>query len=127
VKGVQKFDADLIVFAPPGSALADVAARAKLRVAFEFFADRSYNPDMSLVSRSQEGSMVRDVRQFVQRAVDAVRDGTVEAVDGTVLKLGRVDTICVHGDTPNAVKLTQALKKGLADAKVRVEPVGGFI
>jgi UPF0271 protein len=127
VKGVQKFDADLIVFAPPGSALADVAARAKLRVAFEFFADRAYDPDMSLVSRSQEGSMVRDVRRLVKRAVDAVKQGTVESIDGRVLKLGRVDTICVHGDTPNAVRLTQALRKGLAKAKIRVEPVGGFI
>jgi UPF0271 protein len=127
VKAVQELDADLIVFAPPGSALADVAARAKLRVASEFFADRAYNSDGSLVSRSQEGSVVRDGRELVKRAVKAVREGTVEAVDRRVLKLGRVDTICVHGDTPNAVRLTRALKKGLVEAKIRVEPVGGFI
>jgi UPF0271 protein len=127
VKAVKEFDADLIVFAPPGSALADVAARAKLRVAFEFFADRAYNLDGSLVSRSQEGSVVRDARQLVQRAVDAVRKGTVESVDGRTIKLGHVDTICVHGDTPNAVKLTRALKKGLTEANIRVDPVGSFI
>jgi len=127
VRGIQEFDRDLIVFAPPGSALANVAAGAKLRVALEFFADRAYNLDGSLVSRVQEGSMVRDERQVVQRAVDAVKEGTVETVDGRVLKLDRVDTICVHGDTPNAVKLTQALKKGLVEAKIRVEPVGVFI
>jgi UPF0271 protein len=127
VKGIQKFDADLIVFAPPRSALANVALRAKLRVALEFFADREYNPDGSLVSRSQDGSVVRDARQLVQRSVNAVREGTVETVDGRVFKLGRVDTICVHGDTPNAVKLAQALKKGLTEAEIKVEPVGSFI
>lgn len=127
VKGVQKFDADLIVFAPPGSALADVAARAKLRVALEFFADRAYNSDGSLVSRSQKGAVVRDVRKLVQRAVRVVKDGTLEAVDGRVVELGEVETICVHGDTPNAVKLTGALKKGLSEAKIRVEPIGSFI
>jgi UPF0271 protein len=127
VKGVQEFDADLIVFAPPGSVLADVATRAKLRVAFEFFADRAYNLDGSLVSRSREGSVVRDLRQLVRRAVNAVRKGSVEAVDGRMVKLGHVDTICVHGDTPNAVKMTQALKRGLAEASIRVEPVGSFI
>ena len=126
VKGVQMLDADLIVFAPPKSALVEVAAKAKLRVALEFFADRAYNPDGSLVSRSQRGSVVRDVRELVQRAVNAVKEGTVEAVDGRVLDVGKVDTICVHGDTPNAVKLTQALKKGLTEAKIRVEPIGSF-
>jgi UPF0271 protein len=127
VKAVQELDADLIVFAPPESALADVAARAKLRVASEFFADRAYDPDGSLVSRSKEGLLVRDLRKLVQRAVKAVGEGTVEAVDGAVLELGHVDTICVHGDTPGAVKLTEALKKGLTEAKIRVEPVGRII
>jgi UPF0271 protein len=127
VRSVQMLDADLIVFAPPGSALADVAARAKLRVALEFFADRAYNSDGSLVSRSQKDAVVRDVRKLVQRAVRVVEDGTVEAVDGRVLQLGEVETICVHGDTPNAVKLARALKKGLSEAKIRVEPIGSFI
>ena len=127
VNAIQKLDDKLIVFAPPGSALARMATKAKLKVALEFFADRAYNSDGSLVSRSQKGAIIQDPREVVRRAVTLVNEGTVEAVDGTILNLGRIHTICVHGDTPTAVKLTESLKKGLTRARVCVEPVGMFI
>jgi UPF0271 protein len=127
VKASQKLDDELIVFAPPRSALAKIAAKAKLRVALEFFADRAYNPDGSLVSRRQKGAIVHDARKVVQRAVTLVKEGTVQTVDDTTLNIGKVHTICVHGDTSNAVKLAESLRKGLTRARVSVEPVGKFI
>jgi UPF0271 protein len=127
VKAVQKLDNSLILFAPPESALARIAARAKLKVALEVFADRAYNPDGSLVPRSQKRAVIFGSREVVQRAIGLVENGTVKAVDGRVLNFGKVHTICVHGDTPNAVKLAHALKTGLTKAKVKVEPVSNFV
>jgi UPF0271 protein len=127
VRAIQKLDDKLIVFAPPCSALAKIATKAKLRVALEFFADRAYNPDGNLVSRRQKGAIIHDAREVVQRAVTLVKEGTVQTVDGTTLNMGKVHTICVHGDTSNAVTLTESLKKGLTRARVSVEPVGKFI
>jgi UPF0271 protein len=127
VKSVRKLDDRLIVFAPPRSALAKVAEKSGLRVAFEFFADRAYNSDGSLVSRRQRGAIIQDARKVVQRTVAVAKERTVETIDGEVLDLGKVNTICVHGDTHSAAKLIEALRKGLTGARVDVEPVGSFI
>lgn len=126
-EAIAKLDHNLIVFAPPKSAMAEVAADAGLRVAYEFFADRAYNPDGSLVSRKKSGSIIEEPEKVVKRAVRAVKEGVVEAFDGKVVDLGQVHTICVHGDTPTAAKLAENLKNGLVKAGIEVKPVSRFI
>jgi len=127
VEAVRAFDDRLIILAPPGSVLAKVAVAAGLRVALEFFADRAYNADGSLVSRKQPNSIIKEPQKLVERAVRALEEKSVLAVDGKVVTLGEVHTICVHGDTPAAVGLVEALKKGLINAGVEVKPVSSFI
>ncbi|MGB9684271.1 MAG: LamB/YcsF family protein [Candidatus Bathyarchaeales archaeon] len=126
-EAVKELDHDLIIFALPKSIMAKIAAETGLRVAYEFFADRAYNPDGSLVSRKHAGSIIEEPKKVVERAVQAVKEGTVEAFNGEVLELGKVHTICVHGDTPTAVELAEALKKGLAKVHIEVKPVSQFI
>jgi UPF0271 protein len=127
VEAVHALKDDLIVFAPPKSVLAKAASKAGLRVAHEFFADRAYNPDGSLVSRKQADAVIQEPRKVVERAIKAVKEETILAANGETLNIGEVHTICVHGDTPSAVRLAEALKKGLAKASVKVAPVGSFI
>ena len=126
-EAIQTLDSTLIVFAPPKSILTRVAEKAGLIVAYEFFADRAYNPDGSLVSRKQSNAIIEDPEKVVERAVQAITEEKVLAIDGSPVKLGELHTICVHGDTPSAVKLAQALKRGLTKASINVEPVGNFI
>jgi UPF0271 protein len=127
VRAVQKFDDKLILLAPPRSALASMAAKAKLRVALEFFADRAYSPDGSLAPRSQRGALIQKPHEVLLRAVTVVKEGMVEALDGKMLRQGDVQTICVHGDTPDAIGLVRTLRTGLAKAGIKVEPLGSFI
>jgi UPF0271 protein len=127
IRGVKKLDSNLIVFAPPESELAKVASDSGLKVAHEFFADRSYNSDGSLVSRAQLNAIVEEPRKVVERTIKAACEGAIIAVDGKVVNLGKVHTICVHGDTPTAVKLAEALRRGLTKAGIEVKPVGSFI
>jgi len=127
VEAVRAFDTRLIVLAPPKSVLAKVAVEAGLRVAYEFFADRAYNPDGSLVSRKQPNSIVEEAGKVVERVVNVIAKGTVLAINGEVVNLGEVHTICVHVDTPTAVRLVDALKKGLVKAGIDVKPLGSFL
>ena len=127
VEAVKALDYNLIIFAPPNSVLAKVAADAGLRIAYEFFADRAYNPDGSLVSRKQSNAIIHEPQKAVERAVKIVREGTVLAANGKVVSLGVVHTICVHGDTPTAAKIAEALKKGLITAGIEVKPASSFI
>ena len=127
VEAARVSDAKLIVLAPPGSVLAEAAVRAGLRVAFEVFADRTYNSDGSLVSRKQSNAIICEPREVVERAVKMVMEKSVVAADGKVVGFGEVHTICVHGDTMGAVKLAETLKKGLLRAGVKVESLDRFV
>ena len=127
VEAIKALDTDLIVFALPNSTLSKVAAKNGLRVAHEFFADRAYNPDGSLVSRKQSNAIIQDPKKVVERVVKAVEDGTVVAANGEVLDVGKVHTVCVHGDTLTALELAETIKKGLIRAGIEVKPVGSFI
>ncbi|MFW6376453.1 MAG: LamB/YcsF family protein [archaeon] len=106
-----------------GSKFASMAEEAGLDVRHEAFADRAYNRDGTLVSRSREGAVIHDSDRLARRAVKMVEDGEVETIDGETIEL-RVDSICVHGDTPEAsehvTRLTDAFEKeGISVAPLR--------
>jgi 5-oxoprolinase (ATP-hydrolysing) subunit A len=118
-RAVVACDPSLVLFGLPDSALLQAGLDAGLPVAAEAFADRAYQPDGSLVSRSQPGSVIHDLDTVVARAVALVCEGSVEAIDGARIAF-EVDTLCVHGDTPGAAALAAALRRGLEDAGVTV-------
>jgi UPF0271 protein len=122
-RAVAAYDESLILFGLPGSALLAAGRVAGLRVAAEGFADRSYEPDGSLTPRSRAGSVIHDVNEGVQRAVRLAADRTIDAVDGSTLRL-EVETICVHGDTPGAAERAARLRAGLERAGVQVIALG---
>jgi UPF0271 protein len=127
VDAVKALDKSLIIFASPKSVLAKIATEAGLRVAYEFFADRAYNVDGSLVSRKQPNSIITEPSLVLERTIKVLREGKVSALNGETVTLGKVHTICVHGDTPTAIKLTEVLKKELVKSGIDVMPVGKFI
>jgi UPF0271 protein len=127
VNATKALNPNLIVFAPPKSKLAKTATKAGLRVAYEAFADRAYNSDGTLVSRKQPASIIQNARLIAERVMKIVSEGTVLAIDDSILDLGEVHTVCVHGDTPGAADLVRILKKGLIKARIKVEPVSAFI
>lgn len=78
----------------------------------EAFLDRGYASDGSLVARGAPGAIVNDPDLVAARAVRLVRDGTVEAVDGTPVRV-EAASLCVHGDSPGAVAMAQAVRAAL--------------
>jgi 5-oxoprolinase (ATP-hydrolysing) subunit A len=124
-RAVAAFDPSLILFALPNSELARAGEAAGLKVAFEGFADRAYEPDGSLTPRSRVGAVIHDLDVVVQRAVRLIVNGDVITSDGSTLAM-HVDTICVHGDTPGAQTLARAIRTGLERAGVTVMAVAGF-
>ena len=120
---IAGFDGTLVFFGLAGSGMLEAGRQAGLDVAAEGFADRAYEPDGSLTPRSIPGSVIHDVGELVARASRMVREGRVRARNGADIEL-RVDTLCVHGDTPGADALAAALRAGLDAAGVRVMPVG---
>lgn len=127
VEAIKALNSNLIVFAPPKSILAMEAANSGLRVANEFFADRAYEEDGSLASRNQPNTIIKEPKKVVERTFRAIKEGTVLAINNKIVKLGEIHTLCIHGDTPNAAKLAEILKKELVKAGVKVENVENFV
>jgi UPF0271 protein len=121
-QAVAAFDRSLVFFGLAGSPMLDAGRRAGLTVAAEGFADRSYEPDGSLTPRSVAGSVIHDIDAVVARACRMVRDSTVTTRTGHEITI-KVDTICVHGDTPGAAQLARALRDGLQREGVEVRAV----
>jgi len=120
---VRAYDARLVLFALPGSALEEAGRAAGLRVAREGFADRAYEADGSLTPRTRPGAVIHAPPDVIGRAVRLARDGVVRADDGTDIPM-RVDTICTHGDTPASHDLTRLLRAGLEADGIAVAALG---
>ncbi|MBN2033837.1 MAG: 5-oxoprolinase subunit PxpA [Deltaproteobacteria bacterium] len=106
--------------------LLKIGSRHGIRIAFEFFGDRAYNPDGSLVSRREPGSVIHDRELAASRVLKLVKEGRVEAKDGTEIELA-ADTICVHGDNPEAVALTRKIRETLIAEAIEIAPLGTFL
>lgn len=118
-RAVASFDATLVMVGLPASELLAAASRLGLSVAAEAFVDRLYEPDGKLTPRHVRGAVLSEPDGAAERAVRMVREGKVVARDGSNLSL-KVDTICVHGDTPGAAELAAAVREGLERAGVEL-------
>jgi UPF0271 protein len=120
--GVASFRPDLLIVCQSGSEIEKAALEAGLAVAYEGFVDRAYNPDGTLASRRLEGALLHDPKRAIDQALRMVTEGTVVAMDGTVVEL-KVDTLCVHGDNPDAVDFISGLRRQLTGAGVELRPM----
>ncbi|PZE80613.1 LamB/YcsF family protein [Curtobacterium sp. MCBD17_032] len=119
VRAVADVDPSLSVLALPGSELVLAAERHGLRAVSEAFADRAYEPDGSLVSRSRPGSVLHDPDEVAARVLRMVTEGVATAVDGSEIRVA-ADSVCVHGDSPDAVAMARAIRTLLTEHGVDI-------
>lgn len=119
-------DSQLILFGLAGSQLESAAKRARLRFAREGFADRTYQRDGTLTPRSRPAAFVHEPEAAAERAVRMVREGTVETVDGTTISVA-CETICLHGDNPQALDFLQCLRRRFEREGIGVVPVAEIL
>jgi UPF0271 protein len=86
-----------------------LAREAGVELWREFFADRAYTESCELLPRSREGAVIHDPDRVLERVRLAVTEGRVLSETGRSIPI-RFDTICVHGDNPEAVELTRAIR-----------------
>jgi len=119
VDAVRAFDETLPLLGLPGSRLLALAEKAGLRTVREAFADRGYTPEGTLVPRSEEGALLSDPEEVGSRVVRMVTEGEVVAVDGSVVAV-EAESVCLHGDSPGAVAMAEAVRSALEAVGVSV-------
>lgn len=127
IESVKDFRPEPILMVLANSKMQKICEATGLKVASEAFADRAYSPDGTLVSRRVQGAVIRDANMVRERVVKMAKESKAFSVDGRTVELGRVDSICVHGDNPEAVSVASAIKEALAMEGVRISPIGEFL
>ncbi len=103
---------DIIVMVLAGTAQQAAVAELGCHAACEIFADRAYNDDATLVDRSLPGAVIHDPAAAANRVLNMVQAGAIITESGAKLPT-RIDTICLHGDTPTALGIATEVRRTL--------------
>lgn len=121
VRAVAEVDPTMPILGLPESELLRAAEARGLTPVREAFADRGYDVSGHLVSRRQEGAVISEPKAVVARCIRMVTEGLLAAVDGTQVPVSAA-SLCLHSDTPGALRLAQRVRDGLAEAGVVLAP-----
>lgn len=110
IDGILAVDPSLVLMGLANAPILDLARQSGLATVAEAFADRAYTPQGQLVSRREAGAVLHDADVIARRMVQLAREGTLEAIDGSIVKI-EAQSICVHGDSPGAVAIAQTIRQ----------------
>lgn len=119
IAALDAFGPKLPLLTLPGSVAMQRAEAAGIVAVGEAFADRGYQDDGQLQPRGTPGALLKDVGEVSSRALAWVRGGLMQSVSGKAFAL-EARSLCVHGDTPGAVAMAEALRTVLVDAGVEL-------
>ncbi|MCL2491494.1 MAG: LamB/YcsF family protein [Coriobacteriia bacterium] len=125
-EAIKQFDNSLIYCGMTGTCMEQAARSLGLLFIGEAFADRAYSHDRTLVSRAFPGAVIEDGIEVASRAVKMVRDGIVTTVEGSEMTI-TAQTLCLHGDNPNAVALAGKIRSNLTEAGIDIVPMSQIV
>lgn len=125
-EAIYEVDKDIILLGLANSELVKAGKHVGLKVANEVFADRAYNADGTLVVRSKEGSVIHDADVAISRVIRMIKEGKVTAITGEDVEIN-AQSICVHGDNPEAVEFVKKIKTKLQKEGVEVTAISNFV
>lgn len=118
-RAVRKLSDDLYIMAVAETEIQRAAEAAGGPLVCEVFADRAYNDDGTLVSRSLPGAVIHDPEVAAQHVLRMVEDRVITSFNGNKVPV-RPETVCVHGDNPEAVRLAAKVRETLEKAGVTI-------
>lgn len=117
-QAVVDFDPSLVLVGLSGSQLLQAGVAQGLRCASEVFADRGYEPDGSLTPRGRTGALIEDEALAIARVLRMVREGMLTCRTGETISI-QADTLCLHGDQPQALAFARRLRAALTEAGIQ--------
>jgi UPF0271 protein len=119
VSWIQLVSPDLMVYGLAHSAMCDACEELGMRFVAEGFADRAYQVNQQLVPRNQPGAVVEDPERIIRQATDMISQQSIQSISGESIQL-KVDTMCLHGDHPQAVQQASLLNQALRAAGIDI-------
>ncbi|KNY24491.1 5-oxoprolinase subunit PxpA [Methylobacterium sp. ARG-1] len=125
-RAIRTLDRDLIFVVMPGLETERAGERLGLPLVREIYADRAYEDNGNLVSRKLEGAVLHEPDAVAERIVRMLGDGAIICRSGTRIPT-RIDSICVHGDTPGAVAMAARVRDALSAQGIALKPMAEVI
>ena len=121
-ESVMQVNKELIFLVPTGSQMEKAGKKLGMRVAVEIFADRNYEDNGNLVSRSKDNAMIIDPEVAKKHVIKMVHNQAINCYSGKQIPC-EIDSICVHGDGSSAVSTAKQINEGLIKSGVILKPL----
>ena len=121
-ESIIKVNKELIFLVPTGSQMEKAGKKLGMKIATEIFADRNYEDDGNLVSRSKDNAMITDPETAKKHVIKMVENQALNCYSGKQIPC-EIDSICVHGDGKNAVNTARQIKEGLIKSGMTLNPL----
>ena len=119
IKITKKYLQNCFLYVPYNSKIAEVALENNIKIKYEAFADRNYNDDLTLVSRTQENAIILDTDAVTKHLVRMVKTNTVATISGSEKEI-KAATFCIHGDNENSVGILPVLATKLKNYGIEI-------
>lgn len=116
---LKSFAFPVYLYVPYKSVIAELAIKNHIPIIYEAFADRNYNDDLSLVSRTKPNALIEDGETASTHVVRMITDKKVKTISGKIIPI-RAHTFCVHGDTPKAIDVLKQLRSHLESKQIQI-------
>ena len=111
-KAVYEIDKDMIYLVPTGSKMEIAAKKLNMKIACEIFADRNYEDDGNLVSRSKPNALITDPEQAKKHVLSMVQNQALNCLSGKQIPC-EIDSVCIHGDNKSSLDTAKSIKENL--------------
>ena len=121
-KTVNDIDKDMIYLVPTGSKMETAAKKLGMKIACEIFADRNYEDDGNLVSRSKSNALITDPEQAKKHVLSMVKNQAINCHSGKQIPC-EIDSICIHGDNSSSLATAKSIKNNLLENGLELKPL----
>jgi UPF0271 protein len=121
-ESIMKVNKELIFLVPTGSQMEKAGKKLGMKIAAEIFADRNYEDDGNLISRSKNNAMITDPEIAKEHVIKMVESQALNCYSGKQIPC-EVDSICVHGDSKSAVNTAKQIREELIKSGVTLNPL----
>jgi len=119
---IYGIDKDIIYLVPTGSKMEIAAKKKNIKIACEIFADRNYEDDGNLISRSKPNALITDPNTAKEHVLSMVKNQSLNCLSGKKIPC-EIDSICIHGDNISSLDTAKIIKQNLIDNAIELRPL----
>jgi 5-oxoprolinase (ATP-hydrolysing) subunit A len=119
VEVMKSFTLPINLYVPYKSVMANLAIQNNIPIIYEAFADRNYNDDLTLVSRTNKDALITETDVMFEHVYNMIMTQTVKTINGNLVPI-KAETFCIHGDNFNAVALIKKLRINLENKGIKI-------